>query len=275
MADRDEQGDDLAAPAVAPEEYDTEYYLNWCGGYEEWAKSGGSEYSVLYPGSLRRADFREGEVLVDIGTGRGELLAAAVEQGAARAIGIEYSPDAVELAERTIERREVGERAEVILADARRVPVADGTADLVTLLDVVEHLVPAELDGALREALRILRPGGRIVIHTFPSRTLYEVTYRLQRLSRPSRWRRWPKDPRVELERTMHVNEQTLPSLRRALIEAGFPGPEVSTGEWIYATFVPEEDVAGVERTYRRLASRRLTARFGSADIWASARKPG
>ena len=267
-------GDELAAPAVAAEAYDTDYYLHSCGGSEEWSSSDGAEYADLYPGSLVRAGFREGETLVDIGTGRGELLAAAVDQGAARAIGIEYSPDAVALAEKTIEKREVGERAEVVLADARRLPVDDGFADLVTLLDVVEHLTPSELDRALREALRVLRPDGRIVIHTLPSRTLYEVTYRLQRLSRPGRWRRWPKDPRVELERTMHVNEQTVPALRRSLRRAGFPRAEVSTGMWIHAAMVPEEDRAGVERTYRRLAARRLTARLGAADIWAVARKP-
>ena len=268
------RGEDLAAPAVSAEVYDTEYYLNWCGGYEEWAASGGAEYSALYPGSLERAGFREGEIVVDIGTGRGELLAAAVERGAGRAIGIEYSPDAVGLAERTIERRGVGDRAEVVLADARRVPVDDGYADLVTLLDVVEHLVPEELDGALREARRILKPGGRLIIHTFPSRTLYEVTYRLQRLARPSRWRRWPKDPRVELERKMHVNEQTIPALRRSLRRAGFPDPDVTCGLWIHSTFVPEEDAQRVERTYRRLAAHRLTRRLGAADIWAEARKP-
>ena len=200
----------LSAPAVAPDEYDTEYYLTWCAGFEEWGESEGAEYAAIYPGSLQRAGLREGEVLVDIGTGRGEMLAAAVERGAGRAIGIEYSADAVELAERTIAQRDVSERAEVILADARRLPVDDDFADLVTLLDVVEHLTPEELDGALREALRVLRPGGRVMIHTMPSRTFYEVTYRIHRLLRPSRWRRWPKDPRVELERTMHVNEQTV-----------------------------------------------------------------
>jgi len=278
MSERAEEGaggEELAAPAVAADVYDKDYYLNSCGGSEEWSASDGAEYAGLYPGSLVRAGFREGETLVDIGTGRGELLAAAVDQGAASAIGIEYSPDAVELAERTIERRDVGERAKVVLADARRVPVDDDFADLVTLLDVVEHLTPPELDGALAEGLRILRPGGRIVIHTMPTRTLYEVTYRLQRLSRPSRWRRWPKDPRVELERQMHVNEQTVPALRRSLRRAGFPDPEVGNGEWIHATMIPEEDRAGVERTYRRLAARKLTARFGSADIWAVAHKPG
>ncbi len=139
------------------------------------------------------------------------------------------------------------------------------------MLDVVEHLTPAELDLALREAQRILRPGGRILIHTMPNRSIYEITYRLQRIARRSRRRAWPKDPRNELERAMHVNEMTVRTLRRALRRAGFPSPRVWLGDWIYTAFVPDE---ASRRTYYRLAERRLTARLGKGDLWASANRP-
>ena len=269
--ERGEETDGLSAPAVAAEEYDAAYYLESCAGAEEWSSSEGADVAPLYPVSLERARFRRGEVLVDVGTGRGELLAVAVEKGAERAIGIEYSAAAVELAQRTIEQHAAGERAEVLLADARRLPVDDDVADLVTMLDVVEHLIPEELDRALLEARRVLRPGGRLMIHTFPSRTVYEITYRLQRLSRPSRWRSWPRNPRNETELKMHVNEQTIGSLRRSLERAGFADPDVTTGQWIHTTFLPDERA---RRTYHRLAARRLTKRLGAADIWADAVAP-
>jgi cyclopropane fatty-acyl-phospholipid synthase-like methyltransferase len=38
------------------------------------------------------------------------------------------------------------------------------------MLDVVEHLTPTELDRTLAQARRILAPGGRLYIHTFPNR---------------------------------------------------------------------------------------------------------
>src|SRR5258708_7479981 len=95
-------GSDLSPPAVPPALYDEHYYLNWCAGFEAWRESDGAEFAPLYVGSLNLAELQPGEALVDIGTGRGELLVTAVQRGAARAVGIEYSPAAVELATRTI-----------------------------------------------------------------------------------------------------------------------------------------------------------------------------
>jgi ubiquinone/menaquinone biosynthesis C-methylase UbiE len=256
---------------VPPDAYDEAYFLECCAGSAEWAASGGASPAGLYLGSLLRAGLRPGDVLVDVGTGRGELLAVAVEQGAARAIGVEYSPAAAALARRTLEVHGVGARAEVLEADARCLPLEDELADLVTLLDVVEHLAPAELDAVLGEARRVLRPGGRVFVHTMPNRTVYDVTYRLQRALRPGRWRSWPRDPRREVERRLHVNEQTVRSLRRALRRAGFDRVTVSLGEWVYCEFVPEEPA---RELYRRLARHRLTARFGVGDLWAEGTRP-
>ncbi len=260
----------LTPPAVAPGVYDERYYRSGCIGSPQWEQSQGSEMSGFYAGCLERAGFESGGVVVDVGTGRGELLAAAVERGARRAVGVDYSPDGVELARETLAARGVGDRAEVLLADARRLPVDDGAAGLVTMLDVVEHLDASELDATLAETLRVLAPGGALFIHTLPSRTVYDVTYRLQRALVPGRRRRWPADPRNDYERQMHVGEQSLGSLRRALGRAGFTSVDVSPGEWVHADFVPNE---GARNLYWRLAKRRATARFGVADIWAHARK--
>lgn len=262
----------LPAPLVAPASYDEEYYRTCCGGYAEWSASSGTRVSGMYAGSLALANLQPGEFIVDIGTGRGELLAVAVEGGAARAVGVEYSPMAVELAHQTLVARKVPtDRVDVVLADARRVPLPDGCADLVTMLDVVEHLAPAELDAALAEVLRLLRPGGRLLVHTFPTRTLYEVTYRAQRAARRHRRRNWPADPRLPAERFMHVNEQTVPRLRRSLRRAGFAKVNVHPGIWVYADFVPDEKA---RRIYHRLAGHRLTRRLGVANIWAEGKRP-
>ena len=258
----------LAAPTVSPAVYDEDYYTNWCAGYEAWRSSDGAEVAGIYPGILKLARFEPGFVVVDIGAGRGELVAVAAERGAARAIGVEYSPTAVEMAHKTLERHDVNDRAEVVLADARAMPVDDGVADLVTLVDVVEHLSPDELHRTLREAHRVLKPGGRVFAHTAPNRTIYDVTYRLQRLVRPGRRRRWPADPRNDFERQMHVNEQTTRSLRRALTDAGFGAVDVRLGGWVYTDFVPDERAC---RLYQRLANHRLTARFGRGDLFAEA----
>lgn len=259
---------DLPAPRVDPAVYDEEYYLHGCTGGAEWSASEGERFHPIYLGTLRKAGLRPGEVVVDIGTGRGELLVVALESGAERAIGIEYATSAVALAERTLDLHGVGDRAEVHLADARRCPIADESADLVTMLDIAEHLAPDELVGTFREAHRILRPGGRLILHTMPNRSIYEVTYRLQRM-RPGR-SGWPVDPRNDYERAMHINEQTVRGLRRTLRTAGFPNPDVAVGAWIHTLHVPDTKA---KRTYHRLAKLPWLRRFGVADIWAVAHR--
>jgi len=257
---------------VPAESYDESYYRTCCAGYEEWTASQGARADPLYDGSLQFARLRPGEVVVDVGTGRGELLAVAVERGAARAIGVEYAPDAVRLAEQTLAAHRLGaDRAEVIRGDARRLPLGSSSADLVMMLDVVEHLTPPELDAALREALRVLRPGGRVFCHTLPNRLIYDITYRLQRLARPRRVQVWPVDPRNRLEHAFHVNEQTRRGLARALRRAGFAPVWARHGHWIHSAMVPEERA---RELYPRLAAHRATRCLGVADIWAGGLRP-
>jgi cyclopropane fatty-acyl-phospholipid synthase-like methyltransferase len=92
----------LAPPAVSPTLYDEHYFLNACLGSEEWRESDGHTMHPIYGAVLDRAELVPGETLVDVGTGRGGLLAAAVERGAERAVGIEYSESACDLARRTL-----------------------------------------------------------------------------------------------------------------------------------------------------------------------------
>jgi SAM-dependent methyltransferase len=262
----------LTPPSVPAGLYDETYFRQWCVGYQAWEDSGGSAADPRYEWSLRRARLRPGERVLDVGCGRGELLAAALKLGAKSAIGVDYAPDAVELARRTLAAHDAGPAAEVRLADARALPVQDASVDLVTLLDVVEHLTPPELDHTLGEVKRVLVPGGRVLVHTFPNRLVYTVTYRLQRHLRPGRARRWPADPRLPYERDMHVNEQTRRSLARALTASGLREVRVVHGAWIHTTFLPDTD-PGAAALYHRLARHRLTRPLGSADLWGDARR--
>ena len=263
---------DLPEPAVSREEYDREYYLQCCAGADQWRESGGRNPSGIYKGVLAKAGLRSGETVVDIGTGRGELVVVAVQQGAARATGVDYSRAAVELAQETLAAHDAGDRASVVLADARAIPLPDAQADLVTLVDVVEHLDPGELRVTLGEARRLLKPGGRLFIHTMPNRLIYDVTYRVLRAMWPPRWRTWPSEPRTEVERTMHVNEQTVRSMCRTLREAGFADVRGEHGQWLHTTFVPSKRARWV---YPLLARWRVTAPLGACDLFAQAVKPG
>jgi SAM-dependent methyltransferase len=51
-------------------------------------------------------------------------------------------------------------------ASGAALPVEDATADLVVLVEAIEHLDDAGVDGVLGEARRITRPGGHLLITT-------------------------------------------------------------------------------------------------------------
>lgn len=255
----------LPRPAVSPDVYDDEYYRRGCMGAEEWSASGGREPHGVYRGILQMAGFRPGMVVVDVGCGRGELVALAARDGAARAIGVDYASSAIELARETLRVHDVTDTAEVHLVDARQGPVADGVADLVTLVDVVEHLTPDELRVTLQECRRMLRPGGRVFVHTMPNRLVYQVTWPLLRLGARLKGHRWPADPRSDYERAMHVNEQTLGSLRRSLRRSGLVDVDTWLGQWVHTAHLPGGRGAGV---VARLARTPGLRRLGRADLF-------
>src|SRR6185295_18341145 len=91
--------------------------------------------------------------ILDVGCGTGANLLMLSEYGEAE--GVDVSEDALAFCRaRGLDK--------VKLGAAEELPFADGTFDLVTGLDVVEHL-DDDLAG-LKEMRRVLRPGGRILL---------------------------------------------------------------------------------------------------------------
>jgi SAM-dependent methyltransferase len=91
--------------------------------------------------------------ILDVGCGTGANLLMLSKYGDAE--GVDVSEDALAFCrERGLDR--------VKLGAAEALPYDDGTFDLVTALDVVEHL-DDDL-GGLREMRRVLRPGGRVLL---------------------------------------------------------------------------------------------------------------
>src|SRR5690606_23566799 len=104
---------------------------------------------------------------------------------------------------------------------------ADAAFDRVLMFDIVEHLYPWELHQALREVWRVLKPEGRLIVHTAPNQWYDAYAYPLVRLVRTfmGEGDRYPANPRqfgVAVNEHVHVNEQNIVSMRSTLSKAGF-----------------------------------------------------
>ncbi len=205
--------------------YDEQYFLHVCEGHQEFASSEGDYLSRRLAQALAVAGIAEGMQVLDVGCGRGEILRRTAALGA-RAYGIDYAQVAVELSQRVTATNDAGVRPGVYQASALLLPFAAQSFDRVLMLDIVEHLYPNELALALDEAYRVLRPGGRIVIHTAPNVWYDRYAYPVVRLVRilMGQGARYPKDPRAIIPENMHVhvNEQSAFSLWRQLRRHGY-----------------------------------------------------
>jgi arsenite methyltransferase len=109
------------------------------------------------------AKVREGETVVDIGSGAGiDCLFAAQKVGpAGQVIGIDMTPEMLERA-RGNARAAGAANVEFRQGDAEKMPVADASVDWV-ISNCVINLSP-DKPAVFREIARVLKPGGRISI---------------------------------------------------------------------------------------------------------------
>jgi malonyl-CoA O-methyltransferase len=116
-----------------------------------------------------------GERVVEFGCGTGRNLAALRPAGAARLIGLDLSPGMLAAA------RATGAADELLLHDmAARSPLDAGQFDHALFCLSLEHV--ADLRPPLAEAMRLLRPGGRLTvveIHPFLSLSGTKAHFRL------------------------------------------------------------------------------------------------
>lgn len=123
-------------------------------------------YKNRYLAALRNSvvsgaidDAPDGPIL-DFGCGSGSLTEALAKTGRP-VIGVDISAG---LLARTQERC-LGSAVVCLRYDGRRLPIVDGSIAAVTTYVVLTHIVRNEdLSESLRECLRVLRPGGRMVL---------------------------------------------------------------------------------------------------------------
>jgi SAM-dependent methyltransferase len=121
-----------------------------------------NEHMARYAFAARLA---RGKRVLDVGCGTG-YGAAELADVAAWVVGADFAAEAIDFAHQNYRRRNVFfERA-----SCSALPHGEGSFDLVVAFEVIEHL--ADWRKLLREARRVLAPGGLFVVST-PNRLYY------------------------------------------------------------------------------------------------------
>ncbi len=229
---------------VDPKAYTEEYYLTDCTGHEEYKKSFGEILELRLQELIKYFSITPGMKVLDIGCGRGEIILFSAKKGA-YATGIDYATEAIKLAKllQSKQPKNIKKRMSFHKMDAKRLSFKNSSFDIITLTDVVEHLYPEELDMVFKEIKRVLKRGGKLVIHTAPNKWFNDFGYKYY--SYPvstiivKLWNLFfqrsyhniakPNELRTDSHAIMHINEPTYFSLKRLCKKYNFQGPIIST----------------------------------------------
>ena len=117
--------------------------------------------------------------ILDVACGTGDLTIALASLQPETIVGIDISAGMLEIGRKKAAARGLLEMISFIPGDAEGIPFPDASFDAVTVAFGVRNFV--DRDAGFREILRVLRPGGRLVILEFstPTGPVFGPLYRL------------------------------------------------------------------------------------------------
>ena len=169
---------------------------------------------------------RPDDNVVDLGCGWGTFDFALADR-VGSILGVDFSERSVAFCEERLRENPVP-NVRFLCADAGATGLDGDAYDVVLAADLFEHLYPEDSSRVAREALRLLRPGGRFVTWTPHRGHILEVL----------------KNRDIVLKRDVsHVDYKSMDAMKRLLTDAGFE---------IERSYYAESHVPGL-RTVERL----------------------
>ena len=155
---------------------------------------------------------------LDVGCGDGQFMALFEKK--AKIAGMDYNKNVLKSAIGGEDKRFHD------LNSSKSWPCKDGEFEMIFAGEVIEHVVDTEF--FLKEAFRVLKPGGRLLLTT-PNLASFENRIRLLLGMYPA-WLYW------SIQRSGHIRLYTLPTLRKHLKECGFSQVHI-TGNFVPYAF--------------------------------------
>jgi demethylmenaquinone methyltransferase/2-methoxy-6-polyprenyl-1,4-benzoquinol methylase len=110
----------------------------------------------------RRCGVGPGDRVLDVGCGTAELSILMAARNGARVTGVDLSQGMLAVGREKVRRRGLEDRIDLVPGNALDLPFADRSFDAVASAFVMRNV--ADLDRALAEMRRVVRPGGRLAV---------------------------------------------------------------------------------------------------------------
>jgi SAM-dependent methyltransferase len=123
----------------------------------------GGDYAVIgniQAQLLRELGLANGAYLIDIGCGSGRTAVALRDDPSLRYLGTDVVPELLDHARQAVQRSDW----RFVLVESLAVPERDAAADMICMFSVVTHLTPNESRRYVADAVRVLKPGGKLVV---------------------------------------------------------------------------------------------------------------
>jgi demethylmenaquinone methyltransferase/2-methoxy-6-polyprenyl-1,4-benzoquinol methylase len=129
--------------------------------------------------AVKQIRFAEGGRILDVATGTADvaLEIAATTPQSVTVTGVDFSPQMVEFGREKVQRSQFADRITLEVAPCEAIPFAENSFDSATIAFGIRNVVDRSC--GLKEILRVLKPGGKIVILEFsnPQSKIFKALY--------------------------------------------------------------------------------------------------
>lgn len=118
------------------------------------------------------------ETILDIATGTGDLAISLAKTSASKITGLDISEGMLSVGRKKIEKLNLNNKIEMVLADSEEIPFEDASFDAITVAFGVRNF--ENLEKGLNEIYRVLKKGGVFVVleTSIPTKTPYKQGYK-------------------------------------------------------------------------------------------------